>query len=175
MRPVPIATLSTKRLWLREPDPSDIREMTELANDRDVAVRLGTMPHPYTDNDARLFFSRFHSERSSWAICLGTGGPFAGIISLKSEADEHVAGLGYWLGQRYWGRGYATEAAEAVVGYASSLRLHNRLISGYYADNEPSGRVLRKVGFAETGRSTRFSGLRCEDVDYVEMARDLLS
>lgn len=103
MRPVPIAPLSTARIWLREPDARDLREMTELANDREVAVRLGTMPHPYTEADAQLFFSRFNSDRSSWAICLGQGGPFAGLISLKPEAEERVAGLGYWLGQRYWG------------------------------------------------------------------------
>lgn len=170
MRPVPIVAVSTARLWLREPDAADIFEMIELANDREVAVRLGTMPHPYTEADARLFFSRFHPGRSSWAICLGRGGPFAGMVSLRPEAQERVAGLGYWLGRRYWGAGYATEAAEAVVRYARSLARHDRLISGYYADNEASGRVLRKVGFVEDGRSARYSALRGEDVDYVEMS-----
>lgn len=88
---------------------------------------------------------------------------------LKPEAEDKVAGLGYWLGRRYWAAGYATEAARAVVDHARSLRVLGRLISGYYADNEPSGRVLRKLGFVEEGRSTRYSALRDEDVDYVEM------
>ena len=76
---------------------------------------------------------------------LGSGG-FGG--------SARVAELGYGLGRAYWGRGYATEAVEALLEHAGLLRLR-RLEAYSFLDNLASARVLEKAGFAHLGVVTR--------------------
>ena len=66
--------------------------------------------------------------------------------------DEGESELGYWLTPDAWGRGYATEAAAAVVRTARDTLRLKRLVSGHFIDNPASGKVLRKLGFRPTGR-----------------------
>jgi RimJ/RimL family protein N-acetyltransferase len=73
-----------------------------------------------------------------------------GTAGLGRRPDGAVE-LGYWIARPYWGLGYATEAARAVLDIARhSLRL-NRLVAGHFVDNPASGRVLEKIGFRPTG------------------------
>jgi RimJ/RimL family protein N-acetyltransferase len=73
-----------------------------------------------------------------------------GTAGLGRRPDGAVE-LGYWIARPYWGLGYATEAARAVLDIArDSLRL-NTLVAGHFLDNPASGRVLEKVGFRPTG------------------------
>ena len=69
--------------------------------------------------------------------------------------------LGYDLAPRYWGRGYATEAARAIVRFGfEELGLH-RIWSWCIADNVASARVMEKVGMRLEGRQRdkeRFKG-----------------
>ena len=67
-----------------------------------------------------------------------------------ADVGEILSGtgeLGYWLDEAYWGRGIASEAAEAVLNFALGTVGLERLLSGHAADNLPSGRVLTKLGF----------------------------
>lgn len=57
------------------------------------------------------------------------------------------AEIGYWLGESFWGKGYATEALQAMIAYSfEKLRL-TRLLAGAYQENIPSQKVLEKRGF----------------------------
>src|SRR5690606_6266556 len=58
--------------------------------------------------------------------------------------------MGYWIARAHWGHGYASEAGRAVIDVARALG-HKRLTAGHYVDNPASARVLRKIGFRETG------------------------
>ena len=72
-------------------------------------------------------------------------------FKMKS-ADAHEADIGYELDPPYWGHGYATEAARAIVRFGfTRLRLH-RIWSWCIADNVGSARVLEKVGMRREGR-----------------------
>ena len=63
----------------------------------------------------------------------------------------HAAVIGYSVDEKRQGRGYATEAAGAVIRYAfDTLNLH-RVETSYQPENTASGRVLRKLGFAVQG------------------------
>ena len=69
--------------------------------------------------------------------------------------------LGYWIARPYWGLGYATEAAEAVVGIARDALRLKALSAGHFVDNPASGRVLEKIGFRPTGEvGRRYSAAR---------------
>ncbi len=71
---------------------------------------------------------------------------------------ESVAEIGYWLGVPYWGQGYATEAARAVIDHAFGDLEHEALQAGARVSNPASRRVLEKCGFQWTG--VRLSRIR---------------
>src|SRR5262249_21994915 len=76
-------------------------------------------------------------------------GEAVGGIGLKPGTDvERVsAEVGYWLGERVWGRGLATAAVRALVAHAFATTVLTRLFALPFADNAASRRVLEKAGF----------------------------
>jgi RimJ/RimL family protein N-acetyltransferase len=58
--------------------------------------------------------------------------------------------MGYWIGRPFWGRGYATEACQALIDIARALRLPS-LEGSHFLDNPASARVLEKLGFEPLG------------------------
>jgi RimJ/RimL family protein N-acetyltransferase len=70
-----------------------------------------------------------------------------GIAKLDGETPE----IGYWLGVPFWGKGYATEAARAVIDHAFGTLGYDTLLAGARVSNPASRRVLEKCGFQWTG------------------------
>jgi [ribosomal protein S5]-alanine N-acetyltransferase len=95
-----------------------------------------------------------HAE-PTWAIVWRQTGELIGIIGLAPDDADQSAELGYYIGRPYWGRGFATESAQAIVRRGFEALGYAKLTSGYHADNPASGRVLEKLGFKPVGRSTR--------------------
>jgi [ribosomal protein S5]-alanine N-acetyltransferase len=54
--------------------------------------------------------------------------------------------LGYTFDRKYWGQGYATEAAARVFEYASSTMPSRRIVSVIHPDNTPSIKIAKKCG-----------------------------
>ena len=80
-----------------------------------------------------------------------TDDDFAGWWSASSYApDPSVSGLGYRLARSAWGRGLATEGARAMIAHAFTVPDVERVVAATMAVNEPSRRVLEKVGFRHT-------------------------
>jgi RimJ/RimL family protein N-acetyltransferase len=147
------ADLDTPRLSLRRPAKRDIEAIVSIVGDRDVAHRLARVPHPYGPDDARFFLDQVVPAEWVWAITLRGENRLIGAVGLTPEKD--TAELGYWLSPAHWGRGIATEAAQAVVGFGFERLGLARLTSGYFENNPASGRVLAKLGFVETDRVLR--------------------
>jgi [ribosomal protein S5]-alanine N-acetyltransferase len=61
------------------------------------------------------------------------------------------AELGYWIGKPYWGHGYCTEAAQAVLRYAFSDLAPVRVHASHFTRNPASGRVMQKIGMRHEG------------------------
>lgn len=145
--------LDTPRLRLRRFAADDADAVAALAGNWKVASMLGRMPFPYTRTHAVEFLERMALDDESktdfvFAFTL-PGGPAMGAIGLHVRDHGHFE-LGYWLGEPYWGKGYATEAAERLVQFAFEDLEIDRLIAGHFFDNPASGRVLSKVGFTYT-------------------------
>lgn len=162
--------IRSERLFLRPGWPEDWRELLSRIADEGVVKNLAKAPWPYTPDDARWFTSQpQHPRLPHFFITLPTAnGPaeLVGCVGL-GEIDGEVE-LGYWIGRDYWGRGFATEAARAVLSLAKVLG-HRALVAGHFVDNPASGSVLRKIGFAQTGKlRQRFSVARGEEVQSVE-------
>jgi RimJ/RimL family protein N-acetyltransferase len=141
----------SERLFLRPPFPEDARGLYEGICDSGVVAMLASAPWPYRMADAEEFCARkTPADAVRFLITLPQvgGAPVIGTIGLD-EKDGSLD-MGYWIARDYWGRGYATEAGRAVVDIARALG-HRRLSAGHYIDNPASARVLRKIGFRETG------------------------
>lgn len=170
------AQMRTKRLllrWLRQDDAAAIQAG---CNNWNVVKMLARVPHPYPDGLAEQWIAGQAEERArgsgaSYAIMLD--GTFIGVVGLDRVTDGHGEGtnleLGYWLAERHWGKGFATEAGHAAVsiGFADFGVPH--LTSGHFTENIASGKVLEKLGFAYTGSSTRPCAARSQDVPAREM------
>ncbi len=88
-----------------------------------------------------------------------------GVIGMFQNTDA-VPEAGYWIGREFWGRGYATEALEGALVWASTRWKRRALMAGHFADNPASGRVLEKAGFLYTGETRpAFSRARGESAD----------
>jgi RimJ/RimL family protein N-acetyltransferase len=150
-RDVSLPVLATERLLLRAPCPADAEAVTALINDRRIAENTARIPHPYTVADAEAFFAHANRQDGEVAllITLADGEMIGGcgIATLNGAAPE----IGYWLGVPYWGLGYATEAARALIDHAFGTLGAERLEAGARVSNPASRRVLEKCGFQWTG------------------------
>jgi RimJ/RimL family protein N-acetyltransferase len=142
-------TLTTTRLILRPFGLGDADAVQRLAGDPDIARTTKNIPHPYPDGAAGRWISTHEEEFASGRGCTvavverGTGA-LVGAIGLALNLGNRRAELGYWIGKPWWGRGYATEAAGAVIGYGFEGRLRCHLFKdGQFEDLEVYG-ILRE-------------------------------
>jgi len=145
-------TLETARLRIRPYSEADIAELVPLIGARQVAATTGRIPHPYTVEDARQFLAKIENEPEvRLAITLRGDGRMIGGIGLRLIEQHQQAELGYWLGVPYWGKGYATEAAQEMLRYGfEQLNLH-RIFATQFKNNSASGKVLKKLGMRHEG------------------------
>jgi RimJ/RimL family protein N-acetyltransferase len=170
--------IRSERLFLRPGWPEDWAEVLTAINDEGVVRNLATAPWPYTTDDA-VAFARRPQERMlpHFLITLPTsdGAKLIGCVGLHRPVGglgDDVE-LGYWIARSYWGNGYATEAARAVLRLAEALG-HRRIIASHFDDNPASGRVLAKVGFQSVGGPRhRFSLARGGEAPSVPFAIQL--
>lgn len=166
-----IKPIVTERLVLRAIDAKDHPRLVELANNWRVVKSLSMMPYPYTPADADAWIGKqdelwVSGHNIPLAITI-SGSLIGGIgVAVREHGDWE---LGYWLGEPFWNRGYATEAALALRDFAFEARDLPRLVAGHYADNHASGSILGRLGFRYTRESSRFSlslgaHVRCLDM-----------
>ena len=176
----PYPTLRTERLILRAFTLEDSPEVQRLAGAREVAEMVYPIAHPYPDGAAEEWIATHRpdfraGEALTFAIARREDEALCGAIELRIDTQNANAGLGYWLGVPYWGRGYATEAAEEIVRHGfKELDLH-RIHAGHIARNPASGRVLEKIGMSYEGRRRehlRKLGRFEDHMEYGLLARD---
>lgn len=140
----------TDRLVLTTPTLAHVPDIARLANNRRLNAMMARLPFPYGEEDARFFVETIAPGPSEhcFAVLLA-GETFMGVIGLHF-LDDLPPELGYWLGEPYWGKGYATEAARAVVAVARTAG-YPALRSRALQVNAASRNVLRKAGFSEIG------------------------
>lgn len=150
------STIHTDRLILRPFMLSDAAEVQRLAGDRAIAAVTQAIPHPYEDGMAEDWIKshpkQFAEEKSVvFAITFSETNLLCGAIGLSIHQEDNRAELGYWIGKPFWGNGYCTEAALAVLKYGfESLGLY-RIYSSHFSSNPASGRVMQKIGMIYEG------------------------
>jgi RimJ/RimL family protein N-acetyltransferase len=143
----------TDRLLLRPGWPEDAQDLYRAVADEGIVRNLASAPWPYGLADAEAFLAteRGPSEPSFLIFRRTDGAPqLIGTIGLGRRPDGELE-FGYWIARDHWGRGYATEAGEAVLAMARHGLGIGKLHAGHFLDNPASGRVLEKLGFSPTG------------------------
>ena len=150
-REASIPVLETERLQLRAPRLADAKLVATLANDRRIAENTARIPHPYRRADAEDFIAAANRNggETVFVVTLRDGNIIGacGMVTAEREAPE----IGYWLGVKHWGKGYATEAVRALIDHAFTELDCEALQSAARVTNPASRRVLEKCGFQWTG------------------------
>jgi RimJ/RimL family protein N-acetyltransferase len=154
-------TLETPRLRLRPFHSGDIDDVTRLANDEELSRYIPAIPHPYPRQAAAEWLAT-HQEKFSFgqelvlAVTEKTDGTLVGAVGLILTPEHRRAELGYWIGRRFWGRGYATEAGKAMLEYGFEVIGLETIFANHLAPNTASGRVMLKLGMKYHGTRPRY-------------------
>ena len=147
-----LPVLRTERLVLRPFELSDAPRIQELAGAREVALNTLLIPHPYPDGAAEEWIASHEKkiEEGTYNFAVDCG-ELAGCVGLNVKREWDRAEIGYWIGVPYWGRGYTTEAAGAVIRFGFEELNLNRIYAGYFSRNAASARVMQKNGMTYEG------------------------
>jgi RimJ/RimL family protein N-acetyltransferase len=96
----------------------------------------------------------FASGDGYLAVCLKTTGKLIGLLNIhhREELEGRVHGLGYVFHPDYHGQGYATECCRAGMEHVFGPWAADRIRTGTHPDNEPSVRLLTRLGLKEVAR-----------------------
>jgi RimJ/RimL family protein N-acetyltransferase len=123
--------------------------MTRLLADRRIAINTARIPYPYGVDDAEQFIESVNRLDGEATFMITLDAAPIGVCGV--EPREGGPEIGYWIGVAYWGQGYVTEAARALIDHAFGELQHETLQAGARVSNPASRRVLEKCGFQWTG------------------------
>jgi RimJ/RimL family protein N-acetyltransferase len=156
--------LETERLVLRDPQPGDVDDLLEMIEDDEVMRWIGS-----EGGDRDLAVELVQRWMSRWehddvgVFCVLLDGHVIGRVGLlvwdastwETSTYERAGRnaqpeLGWAIARRFWGSGYATEAARAIRDWAFAERNVERLVSLIAPDNVRSARVAEKLDAVRT-------------------------
>lgn len=142
-----IMELHTANLKLRPSVSSDQQDFIDLERDPEVMRFLngGAVDHEKTDPEKVTFLMPRGNEPDVWTVQRIDDGVFVGWFCLASEGDA-VGEIGYRLRRDAWGKGYASEAALKLVGWAFEATNVEKIVACTMATNIGSRRVMEKIG-----------------------------
>ena len=135
------------RPWQFPDKPALLR----YANNRNVWINLTDIfPHPYTADDADRWLWRCSVRQGPHtALAIDLAGEAIGAIGIELKRDVYrkTASIGYWVGEPFWGRGFATRALLLMTEYGFENYDITRLEASVFDWNPASARVLEKAGY----------------------------
>ncbi len=146
--------LETQRLKLSFWEMKDADVMAENLNNFNINKYLKYVPFPYTKEMAIDYISK-NEERLNkgdyvFKITRKEDGKIVGNISLTMKNPFKNAEFGYWIGEKFWGQGYATEALKKLIEFGFKIGVH-KIIGMHYTDNPASGKVMQKCEMTKEG------------------------
>jgi RimJ/RimL family protein N-acetyltransferase len=142
-----LTRIQTSRLELRLARPSDADDLHRLEQDPEVMRHLnGGQPTSRmpVDPAASLFRMPRGHDHDVWVVIIRASGTLTGWVAM--HVDDATGELGYRFFREYWGQGYASEAARALVAETFEQRSVTRVIAETMQRNVASRRVLEKLG-----------------------------
>ncbi len=149
--------IRTKRLLLRELQYSDLEAVHKYSSDPEVVRHMDWGPN--SDNDDKQFVERTIARQKerprrnfTLAITMKDTKSLIGSCGIhKSNITDREGWIGYCLSRQYWGRGFGTETARALLHFGfENLNLH-RIFATCAPANTASAHVLEKAGMRLEG------------------------
>lgn len=153
------AFLETKRLILKTTKVADFDELLALRSDPEVMKYLGDgTVHTQVQVNHFLNIAIPYQKKHGIGFCMvfeKESGKFigqAGLFHLGYDDTQPEIEIAYRLHRKYWGKGYATELAKALIHWGFQNLSVNKLIAVTHSNNLASQRVLKKAGLDFTGK-----------------------
>ena len=154
-----MSVIETERLILRPMTEADGEAVFQWTGDP-VVNRY--MPYPVHKNveETKSWLRSLQGKEEEFGFCLKETGRLIGAGSIKYREEFDAFEVGYNLNRAFWGMGYATEAAKALLNWAYENRNARRFMARHATVNTASGHVLQKCGFqfSHFGRYSRYDG-----------------
>lgn len=152
--------LVTSRLTLRPPAMPDAEDIAAWLSEWNVVRMLSAVPSPFRLEDAEGWIAGMRGRPNDLVFTIHRE-RLIGVVSVEMPEDgDGTPRLGYWLGSRWHGHGFMTEAAGCLLDHAFSHHGLSVIRSSVFLDNPASLAVQRKLGFVETGDSGIWSRSR---------------
>lgn len=138
--------LKTERLKLRKIQIEDVPSLVKYADNRKISDNILNIPYPYREPDAvfrisYIFQGLQNKTRYIFAVTLNE--EFIGEIGLHLDnVNSNRAQLGYWIGEPFWNKGIATEAAGAVLKFGFEQLDLQTIYATCHLENTASNKVV---------------------------------
>lgn len=148
-------TMKTKRLTLREFQDADLAAVHDYAQDAETTKYLEWGPNTLKETTVFLNESLgFQKEKPrvtfDMAIISDNEQRLLGACSVTIiDKKKKIAALGYVINSKFWGQGYATEAANALAKFAFEELGMDKIMATCDALNEASESVMKKIGMTK--------------------------
>lgn len=150
-----MVTLKTPRLILRPWQEKDLEPFAKLnADSRVMEYFPSTLSRKKSDSLAHRIQSKMEKRGwGIWAVAAAGVADFIGFIGLNDEDPSTFPAhftpaieIGWRLAFDYWGKGYATEGAKAVLTYGFETLMLKEIVSFTAVQNTRSRRIMEKIG-----------------------------
>ncbi len=142
----------TRRLLLRAPRAADAAALAIAVGNPRVAMSLFDVPYPYERADAEGWIERARVPSKApgttlVALASRTGDLVGAGFHRPSDIWPGGFDLSFWVAEPFWGQGYGTEIAHAVIDHAFESGGAERLWCAIRVTSAPARRVAEKCGF----------------------------
>ncbi|HLY57732.1 MAG TPA: GNAT family N-acetyltransferase [Stellaceae bacterium] len=153
-----LGPIATARLDLRRLRAADAVALQAVTDDPAIAGAISFLPLPFTLADAAALIARAESGEDLFVGVWENPGELAGVVGVHLRGGGEIE-IGYWIGRRFQGSGYAAEAAGAVIGQVRAAAPGRRIVAQCRPGNAASLRVLDRLGFVLTDSTAEWRRL----------------
>ena len=143
-------SFETERLLIRPFRENDAETFFACCQNPNLGNNAGWAPHKSIEESREILQNVFIGQEDIWAITLKDTRQLIGSIGIVPDPkreNPQVRMLGYWLDEAHWGKGYMTEAVQAVLNYGFNELQLSLITANCYPHNKRSQQVLERNGF----------------------------
>jgi RimJ/RimL family protein N-acetyltransferase len=143
--------LETDRIILRPMKKEDVEPIFAMRSDADVMrfIRAPAIKRGEAENWINLVSSRWADEKIGFcSVIEKQSGKFLGWCGLWRLPETDEIEVGYAIAKEFWRKGYAVEAAEALLKYGFEKLNLNKIVAVAFPENKASQRVMEKLGMS---------------------------
>lgn len=148
-------TIKSKNFILRPFRKSDAKTLSKNINNKKIYRNTSHIPYPYTLKDANEWLEKTIKENrkkkpAKINFAIDINGEVVGSVGFV-KIEGHKTELGYWLAEKYWGKGIMTKATKLLTAFGFNKIGLKRIYARVYSFNKASQRVLEKAGYKLEG------------------------